>query len=447
MKLLKKNLSPEKHQFIVVIEVMVLMFLVMISYLFKILSISKFVTSSLKDSLSENSSRLGTASWILAVFSGIHSVSAFFAIRIAKKNLEIATKSQRNMSLTIYFSPFSKIKVRTAASRTQPRRKIDVDPDDLARYLNTKTVEIIKGTIIKGTIPKLRTDVIFSDVQKFFDELDENRLKEIMTIEGKEGEQLEKMDAEVEAGPNQVLEELFEKVIPKTCNVIAKEIADSYKNSRDNEVNLVPYIQPLLLPISFQSRQESEGFGAESEFEMLIRSYAPKSIIIYQPEGVEDLERDSVEYSEQLDEAVPSFETDGTYFYLGSAAGIPMLLDLIAIEKLGEFYKFRVKLSDFNRLRVKSLTYIILALLDKDNRQRDVAERNEVMKQLSEFNSELINQEFKSKLMFFERMHNNPHRNVNVLPKTLDVSHYTVMILGFVIASVIFLLLSKFKVI
>jgi hypothetical protein len=460
--------KTEAHEFAVVIEICVLLFVAIFAWWASLISSIKGIS---KDLVGEFGSMTTTLTWVDIVLLFVcimHGSLTYFITYITKKNREIAAKSRKNLHWTIFFSQYSKVALQAFAFMTQPKRNIDIKQSAVERYLKDRTVELVKNAITQQIFPRnMSGDYIFKEVADYLDSLSNDDVAKLFSIDQQEDASIDELaGADVLIGPGVIMQQLMETEIPSIVKEFIKSITDGYKrlhgkdilpdevckaldylgslweqvgeggtidqlNAADQqtignlvsqtdklrkevksrEVNLTPYLLPLAAPLYFNRSNEDEGFADQAEFEELIQAYAPKSVIIWQPEGVDELVRESTEYIPEMDTSVESFAIEGTYFYLGSAAGIPMLLDLISLDRIQDLYHMRIKLGNIHSLRLTSLIYIIMSLIDKSHRQKDTEMRTEIQRQTSEFNTELIQQQFMVKMGEIKAEHQNPYED------------------------------------
>jgi hypothetical protein len=175
----------------------------------------------------------------------------------------------------------------------------------------------------------------------------------------------------------------------------------------------------------------------------LFGSAEPKAAIIWKPYDQADSERQTYKYNEMLNDYVRSFVVEGQYFYMGSIAGVPILLDILAVDQLQMFYNARFDLAGLNNLKLNSLTFLLIALAERWDRRKQTETRNELYSKVTQFQSEMGEKQITEFLRGVKSDIHAKKTEFTVLPKKVDLSFWLSFILGGLVIGILMFAMIK----
>jgi len=215
--------------------------------------------------------------------------------------------------------------------------------------------------------------------------------------------------------------------------------------SLHEEVDLQPFIYFFDEPISVDNEMSFKEAVSINKGERkilgelgdLFGESEPKAAIIWKPYSQEDNEKMIWKYNEALDDYVKSFQVEGDYFYLGSAAGIPILLDIMSVDKLQAFYDARFTIAGLNNLKLMGLTFLLIALAERWDRRNQTEERNILYSQVSDLQQQINTKEITTYLRNLSKEVKDRKSEYQVAPTKIDISFVIPFILGLLIGIIL----------
>jgi len=197
--------------------------------------------------------------------------------------------------------------------------------------------------------------------------------------------------------------------------------------------------EPLAIDkeMSFRDLQElsSKEIEAITELDKLFGGLEPKAAIIWRPDKESDKERRIWKFNDALQDYVPSYIVEMDLFYLGSIAGIPILLDILTPDHLDAFYEARIAIAEINNLKLKSLTFLLIALSEQWDRMHQSGDRKEMYSKVSQLQQDMNAKMIKSFITSLKDNVEDKKREFQFIPKKVDLTHFFIGFLGLVVGS------------
>lgn len=338
--------------------------------------------------------------------------------------------------------------------------EIDDNDENISKQLNPDDQDYPKESLVEQKVK-----FVEKGKQKFIDQA-EKLADDLVNEIFKSDEEIlrSKGSKEIISGPKEKIEKFLDqfleendppKELREACELI-REHAKKVKNlvrqfslesqKTDLKAYLYLFDKPISLDqglgfkneISLQS-QESE---VVSELNELFGELEPKAIIIWKPYNQDEIETKTWKFSSILNNYIRSYRIDGTYFYMGSVSGIPILLDILALDQMQFYYNARFTVKSLNNLKLNALTFLLVALAERWDRRKEAEDRNALYSRVMDFQSKLSANQISS---FLEDMKKEikTRKTEYQMPKKTDLTFWVGFILGIAISSVIWLLTAK----
>jgi len=438
---------------------------------------------------------------------GLHSVYLIFLSVVLRRDEEIKELSSRSYKLNIFIIPKKRVTLRTKAIRSmkpypisttieQVKRIVD---STMLRYICRKLVQeelpsdfkldmifkTLKGKEYWGDIRKVADNDMYSivpedaedgegvgdpDMLEFTDRTEEMADRMVQEVFDDDAKVLSKFkNQNIYVGPKAQVMNFIEKFrerfvaggkatkldrIKKIFNLMITDIeAVVDKFSETDDLELQPFLYLFDEPVKIDKEMSfkevdlltSEERNILGELGDMFGTAEPKAAIIWKPYHQEENERKIWKYNEVLNDYIPSYIVEGNYFYLGSVAGVPILLDILSIEQLQAFYDARFSVADLNNLKLNALTFLLVALAERWDRRKQTEERNILYSKVAELQSELNSKQVYDFLSHIKKDVQEKKSDYQILPKKIDLSFVVIFLLGLFLGVLLTILFTQIR--
>lgn len=405
-----------------------------------------------------------------------------------EKIKELSTRMYR---FETFIVPRKKITLRSYSKRTMQPTPMVQAREQTERLINSAMIKYICRKLQQRELPtEFNLDLIFKSLQKnihwgepndltkaeekeMYEIVEEaEKLADDLVVESFEFDSqiMQKIGKNlVNVGPREVINAflLYYKkkfTSPKHDNIFnaiqtvaetSEELVKKYSQPPGTKKELYPFIyffeQKIMIDnkMGFKDLSLRNGIGKKdrkviNEINTLFGASDPKSVIIWRPYDQSDPERKIYKFNEIINDYIPSYVVEGTYFFMGSVAGIPILLDILSIEQLKNYYDARFDLAGLNNLKLDALTFLLVALAERWDRRNQTEKRNDLYSKVTQFQTELATKQIDTFLKEAKEEVKNRKSDITFIPKKLDLTFWIAFTLGFLLAGIGGILLFKF---
>jgi hypothetical protein len=429
----------------------------------------------------------------VSIVMGIHVVYLTFLTLILKRDEEIKELSTRMYKLNTWIVPKKKVVLKTFSNRTMQPTQITQSQDQTVKILASSMIKYICRKLIQNELPTdFNLELVFKTLKdpsywgsidfnpnktKDPDGLMDDRKEFVDASERMADEMIEESfqhdsdkiaevgSRSVEVGPRDLIVKFIENQKNKYLNkpvvnnildmgatmlsllTVLEEFVKQYE-SKDDQLEAFIYFFDETLSIDNEMGFKESNITlnpveqkALGELDELLGKSEPKAAIIWKPYAQSDPERKIYKYNKVLDDYIKSFVVEGYYFFMGSVAGVPILLDILCVDKLQKFYDARFDLSGLNNLKLNALTFLLVALAERWDRRTQSENKNELYAKLTQQQADLSDKQIKNFLTSLRDDIKQTSKDYNIIPKKIDLTFWFAFGLGALLAIVICLLI------